>query len=120
MDVAAALAAKVAASKPASKPTGSPANHPTLRQSSAAAMQRLAALTRHASRANTRKVITLERLVVLRLAAHHPYGLMRTPNITTAEPPAASVPTLALTVPVLPLAGAVIAPWLLLAATAAW
>ena len=48
------------------------------------------------------------------------YGLIRTPKLTTAEAPAASVPTLALTVPVLPAAGAVTLPWLVVAATAAW
>ena len=50
-------------------------------------------------------------------ASHH--GLMRTPKFITAEAPAASVPTLALTVPVLPAVGAVIEPWLIVATTAA-
>ena len=44
---------------------------------------------------------------------------MRTPKLITAEAPAASVPTLALTVPVLPAVGAVMEPWLTAAATAA-
>ena len=87
-----------------------------------ASLSKAPARAHRASRAALPSVFTLCVPAVQWLTgwARPAYGLIRTPKFTTADAPAASVPTLALTVPVLPAAGAVTLPWLVVAATAAW